>query len=431
MKRNHCIQLLCVLGMAVTVMAAESENLLTNGGFESGVFGWSLGVTETDGASASRVIDSTTGTAKEGRCFHRITVDSVSSDNWHVQLKDPTWQADTNTIYHFSMWARADSARPAQISVYGGPDSKDTYRTSSQISLTTEWKQYHQMFPSDVSGMGRLNFAFVVGFEKGVYDLDDVVIMAKENNDGTLFPNGDFEADGAGWGLYVNDAADATGAATMSFPETGAQSGTKFCRIEVTSLPAQNGDIQLQDGVWTAEVGYDYRYSFWAKSASGGGSVHVAVQAGSSRNWAYLEGKSYILTDAWKKYEYVYSVDSIAGKDSINFNIYCGDALGVYDFDNMSLSKEGVAVRRPVSSVSAQESRYCTFSLLSDRVRVTPLTGASIDKVAVYSIQGRILYSTMLSSGAGCSWEMALSGGTWIVGVTSGHHEQRQKIVVP
>ena len=185
-------------GAATMVVAASSPNLLTNGGFESGVTGWSFAPIG-DTAKATRIIDSISGTAKEGKCFNRITVTAISSQNWHLQMKDPTWTAKKNWIYHLSVWARAEAEKNPEISVAGAPGDNTKYRTSSVIALTTEWKQFHQMFISDVEGAGNLNFAFVIGGSLGTYDFDDVIITGDTNSAGTIFPNSGFEAECAGW----------------------------------------------------------------------------------------------------------------------------------------------------------------------------------------------------------------------------------------
>jgi hypothetical protein len=309
MKGKRIIFPFLVISTASVILAAEGTNILKNGSFEysteyaSPSYGWSGGLEVKQGtdAEASWEIDSASGTAKDGKNFLRINVKSISTENWHVQLKDPTWLPKMNYIYHFSMWARADAAKSALISVYGNQTDKYAYRTSSSIALTAEWKQFHQMFISDADSVGKINFAVVLGGTVGVYDIDGVVISEIENTEGSVYANGDFEADGAGWSLYQN-----AGAATATYPEEGAKSGKKFCRVEVTEAPDSSWKIQLQDGSWTSELNGEYTFTFWSKASEDGASVHVAAHAGSSRDYGYLEGTDFTLSTEWTEYTYTY-----------------------------------------------------------------------------------------------------------------------------
>ncbi len=414
------------LSLNAAIMAAQPTNLLSNGGFESGVTGWSLGV-NGDTAKATRSIDSLSGTAQEGKCFHRIVVTAVSSQNWHVQLKDPTWEAKMDHIYHLSLWARADAERQAQISVYGSPDSKDTYRTSSTIALTTEWKQYHQMFISDAEGMGQINFAFVCGFAVGTYDIDGVVLTEKPNTEKTYYANGGFEADGAGWSLFVNAAEEATGAAEITYPTEGARSGSKFGRITVTALPASDWEVQLQDGSWTAALDAEYAFSFWAK-ADDARVIKLAAQGGPSREYEYLDGEEFTLTTEWQQYSFPF-ISPVEGMDSVSFNIYCGAELGVYDFDDITLSQT-VPVKRSFAT-PAGKAPSLSLQLLPERLRCTLGKRSSAPvSVGIFDMRGR-LFSTMLTSDVSADGSFDLPRpprGTWIVGVNSG---LREKILVP
>ncbi|MBN1306645.1 MAG: carbohydrate binding domain-containing protein [Chitinispirillaceae bacterium] len=416
--------LLLLAGMAYYLMAAEPANLLTNGGFETNpngaAYGWLFQTQTNDSVQAERVIDSTSGTAKEGTNFCRITVTGVSSQNWHVQMKDPTWAADSGHKYQFSMWARADSARTAQISVYGGPSSNDTYRTSSQqFSLTTEWQQFYMVFISDAKGAGKINFAFVCGFHTGVYDIDDVVILDKglTNN---MYPNGDFEVGGAGWSLYVNNDEGSTAAATMSFPSEGAREGSTFCRIQVTAVTEGNDwHVQLQDGSWTSKENTSYTISLLAK-ADNALTINIAAQAGKSRDYEYLGGSSVTLTQEWQPFTFTYSNDSVGpGPDSLNFFIYCGAAVGTYDFDSIVLlGTEGAGVVESPNGFSTTAQRQFSLQLRPEQIRChTNEVIAAPFTVDIYTVQGR-LFSSQSVTAAGRSFDLPRPpSGTWVVKV--------------
>lgn len=425
-----CAKLSFLLVSAATMlMAAESDNLLTNGGFETSGTGWTLDV--SDSAAATRIVDTISGTAKEGKGFQRITVTKATSENWHVQLKDPLWTAKKNYKYHFSMWARSDSARSAQISVYGGPKGKDSYRTSTSISLTSEWQQFHQMFTADTAGSGIINFAIVCGFSTGVYDIDGVVITESESNDGNMYANGDFEANGAGWNLYIEPNKEPQGAATISYPIDSAQSGSKFCRVNVTGLPGESWEIQLQDGSWTCELGAEYVFTFYAKSNAESPSVQVAAQSGSSRGYKYMDGLSFSITNEWAQYIYTYIASDIAGPDSLSFNIYLGYTLGTYDIDNVSLTKTPTSTRKSHFTTNKAAQNF-TIIPYSKQLQFSFNANSSINRIDILDMQGRLFYSKLSDGNLGRSFNLPRPpSGTYIVKVNADKTEQRQKIVLP
>jgi len=401
-------------------LAAAPANLLTNGSFESNpngaLYGWSLSRNGGDSVQATLTIDSISNTAKEGKNFCQVVVSKISTQNWHVQLMDPSWPAKKGYNYHFSVWARADNAKSATISVYGDASSIYTYRTSTQINLTQEWQQFHQIFTADAEGSGRINFALVCGGAIGTYDFDDAVIFEAPPSD-DIYGNGSFEADAAGWNLWVKPDSS-TAAATMVFPTTGAKSGNKFCRINVTSAAsssANDWEVQLQDGTWTCQANYTYTLKCWAKSDSTR-ILKIAAQAGVSRNYTYLGGTTVELSTDWQEFSYSYSTTtlSLAGSDSLNFVFYCGGAPGVYDLDSVSLT--GAQDLRQTHKMRKKTIREFSIHCTPDRVRCTmDASMVTPFNVSIYSMQGRLL-STRTISATGRSFDLPRPpSGAWII----------------
>jgi oligosaccharide reducing-end xylanase len=158
--------------------------------------------------------------------------------------------------------------------------------------------------------------------------------VAAEN----LIANGGFEADGAGWNLFLNNPSTASAAAT--YPTIGAEEGSRFCRITVTAISNNASDnwfIQLQDPDWVAKQGVEYRLTFWAK-ADGPHGIQVAVAGDSASPYTYRAGTELTLGATWKQYE-IYRKSDVAGAGRMSFNFYCGYATGVYDFDNVALTE--------------------------------------------------------------------------------------------
>lgn len=426
---------LFLLTITATVLLAQSDNLLTNGNFEtSSQTGWNLSLynenSETDTAQATKEIDTLSGTAKEGKGFMRITVTKVTSENWHVQLLDPAWRAKAGYTYYYSAWVRADAPHQVQISVYGDAQSVYTYRTSSSpFTVDTQWQELTMMFTADKDGAGAHNFALVLGFETGVYDIDNVVVREEAPPaDGALYINGDFEKGGLGWNVQIQGDAEAT----VSYPEEGAKSGDKFCRIEVTALPEKPYELQLQDESWTCEQDRDYVFEFYAKADNDTSKIQVAAQTGETREWATLNSIDINLTTEWTKHTLTFSTGSIEGKDSVNVNITCGYNLGVYDFDSMSLVIVPVSVRPSSRLASFSKSQPFTIRMLPGQLQCVLAENRHVNKIDIHDLQGRLFYSANFNGNQTNNYHLPRpSSGTWLIKLDSGKNSQQQKIVLP
>ena len=437
MKGISMKSMLLLAAMTAALFAAAT-NLFEVGGFENNpngpTYGWNLEVATDKGAEATRIIDSTSGTAKEGTNFCRITVTAVTEENWHVQMKDPTWDPKIGKVYHFSIWARSDAPRTATISVYGTEASQYEYRTSTTMNLTTEWQQFHQMFTSDVDKKGNLNFALVIGGETGVYDFDDAVLTEADPPD-NIYSNGSFEMDAAGWNLWINTAEGATGAATMSFPSEGAKSGSKFCRVDVTSAAAEDYEIQLQDEAWKCAMYTLYTLKFWAKAdADSGRNFIVASQGGETREYSRFDQLTVPATTAWQEFTFTYTSIDLAGSDSLTFVFYFGLTVGKFDLDSITLT--GVIDSSLIPDAVYPRQRALRNSAPRFTIQLAPehlhcVMDAAVNapfKVDIFSIQGRLL-STHAVTTVGRSFDLPRPpGGTWIIKTGS---NRSNAVVVP
>ena len=181
-----------------------AQNLITNGGFESGGTGWNL---QLQTNFLGTVTYPTTG-APEGTTYAHVNVTQApgtnpDSINWMAQLQFPQWTAVKNAIYTLSFKAKS-SATAMKVGLNRGAPSY-AYVNGFAFTLTTSWQTYSCMFTDTASGNGALLLNFNVGAAVGTYDFDSVNLVQTGTNVPTnsLISNGGFETGGSGWGLYV------------------------------------------------------------------------------------------------------------------------------------------------------------------------------------------------------------------------------------
>ncbi len=170
-----------------------------------------------------------------------------------------------------------------------------------------------------------------------------------------LLSNGSFEDGvGGGWNLYVDGGNG--GAGTLeSVTSEEAQHGSKFARVNTTAVvDSKNWYVQFQDPSWAAEAGVEYHISFYAK-ADDVRTIQVAAAGGPASNYTYYTGSEFVLGKEWKKIDFFYK-SAATGTDSLNFNIYCGYAVGTYDFDNVVI--ESVSMKFPSTITPPSKSAW-------------------------------------------------------------------------
>jgi hypothetical protein len=155
-----------------------------------------------------------------------------------------------------------------------------------------------------------------------------------------LLNNPSFEAGtpSSSWQLWKADTAT-TAMGALTFPNTGAPDGQRFARVEVTSLPPENWQLQLQlPTEWMADSGAIYELKFMAKSDSSS-SIHVGIQDGPDHNFEYRSGRDFMLSPEWTEQSLIYESDR-TGNGALRFNLYVGGRLDTYSFDAFSLVKQ-------------------------------------------------------------------------------------------
>jgi len=182
------------LGPAVRLGAGAGANLLTNGGFENGLAGWSFFVNNDGQASATVAIDG--AVAAEGSSAAHIDVTSADSEPWEVNLYQMPLPVTAGANYQLQFWARADSPRTMTVDLESGNAPYPNYGLSSQVSLATTWTLNTLTFVSSATaGDGTLQFE--VGDVAGNVWIDGVQlfpqapdIFQRDFSDGVAVLNG-------------------------------------------------------------------------------------------------------------------------------------------------------------------------------------------------------------------------------------------------
>ncbi len=186
------------LGSAVTparqIGAGGGGTLLTNGGFESGLSGWSLNVNNDGMTSATAEAD--TSIVAAGTASATIHVATPSLARWHVDFEHDGVALTAGAAYRVQFWARSDSPRSITVSTQGGAPDYANYGLSEQVSLTDGWQSFALSFTAPVTANdGRIEFW--AGDQAGSVWLDDVQLLPtgeeiyrRDFTNGTVLLNG-------------------------------------------------------------------------------------------------------------------------------------------------------------------------------------------------------------------------------------------------
>jgi uncharacterized protein (TIGR03437 family) len=145
------------LGPAVRVGSGTQPNLLSNGGFENGLSGWSYFVDDDGQASATVAVDNSI--AAEGNASAHVDVASADSYSWQVNLYQTALPVTAGANYQVQFWARSDSPRVITVDCESGNSPYTNYGLYSQVSLGTTWTFNTLTFVSSATAQdGTLQF---------------------------------------------------------------------------------------------------------------------------------------------------------------------------------------------------------------------------------------------------------------------------------
>ena len=116
-----------------------AQNLITNGGFESGMSGWS----NSAGNGSTATFQISTTTVEQGTQAYSATIQTVASgaNAWDIQTIGPTWTAVVGQSYTLTLYAMSSTAG-ADLRVV----MQNTNYLAQDFILTTSWQQYTWTF---------------------------------------------------------------------------------------------------------------------------------------------------------------------------------------------------------------------------------------------------------------------------------------------
>lgn len=235
--------------------------------------------------------------------------------------------------------------------------------------------------------------------------------------------NPGFESGSAGWALWTQSGSLAVAAVT--YPDTGARTGTRYARVEVTAAAESSGEnwhVQFQPPTnWEAVAGATYEFKFWAKSDVEL-PLHVSVQGS---DYTYLTGTSFGLTPEWTEYSVMHTAEE-AGQGAVRFHVYVAEAVGVYSFDDFSLTETLPAGVRSADKAQGFQIRQVAGNL----VLSLPAGQVGTWKAELVNLRGSRLAMTQGHVDASLRFALPKEKGAYFVRVSGPKGSWVRKIAV-
>lgn len=132
--------------MFIILTSILNAQINPNGGFEDAtlgpvagtdVTGWNLMLGGT-GAAYFEIVDEP---VFEGSKALMVITDALGSNAWDIQVVNEPFYVEPNTIYTYSIWAKADKEGPIVNFTVGEPVTYAEWGRAHQVVMTTEWQQ--------------------------------------------------------------------------------------------------------------------------------------------------------------------------------------------------------------------------------------------------------------------------------------------------
>ncbi len=210
------------------VAAREAENLLVNGGFETGELDPWIGGGNV--GSVMTVVDELVGVEipedpiEGDYCLH-IVVEEKGENTWDSQLKYMNLVFEAGKVYTLSAYIKSDDEMQVRLNPQLSEDPWTSYGAQT-FTTTNEWQEYHITTPPMTETVFPANLDFHFNYSVGELWIDDVKFYEGEPYSpppsGAIML-GDFEGDFDGW--WERDA-------TLSLSTTGATVGAQAMQVD-------------------------------------------------------------------------------------------------------------------------------------------------------------------------------------------------------
>ena len=278
-----------------------ASNLISNGGFESGMASWTFYTNGTGSAITS-------GFPYEGNNAALVT---TSTTGTNIQLLQSGLRLEPNTSYQLSFAAYSSTGNDLRVSLAKNGSPYTNYGINrTRADLTSTWNTFTinfttENFSSTVSD-GRLYFWFASDARPGDRFFIDKVILVKSGSTQTstappppapapgaasnLLTNPGFESGMASWGFYTNGSGSAI---TSGPPYEGNQAA-----LITTSTGGSN--IQFHQHGLQLEPNTNYQLSFAAYSSTGHDFRVSLIKHGSPYTNYGINNAQFDLTSTWQ-----------------------------------------------------------------------------------------------------------------------------------
>ena len=241
-----------------------------------------------------------------------------------------------------------------------------------------------------------------------------------------LITNPGFESSGSGWTLWT-DASASESVSSVTYPDSGARSGTRYARVEVTTPSVENWHIQFQTPAgWEAVNGATYDMTFWAKSENSS-SMHFSVQDGPDNGFTYRTGFDFALSPEWTEYSFSY-ISDVEGTGALRFFLYVGSMTDIYGFDDFNLTMTPPA---GILAGSAAGRQGIHVHQGSNTLAVTLDADVAGDwSATLYDLRGVRLASVKGRAGASLSLPLPRENGAYFIRAASSTQSWMRKVIV-
>jgi len=170
-------------------------HVVRNGGFESSntgvvantdVEGWLIQV--VDGLTSPPEFEIVSDTVAEGSRALKVTVHTLGTNDWDIQIVADSFHVQPNVLYDFSVWAKSEVGG-AQVNFTVGNYSFNEYSAIRPATLTTQWTKYTMQFTvtdNQTYIRGPIHFNNAANTGKTIY-IDNLQIVANMPDTGNVY----------------------------------------------------------------------------------------------------------------------------------------------------------------------------------------------------------------------------------------------------